>query len=413
MVRRCLWAYPQRRSGSPRPGSTAGPLPDQTKVAVRRSVGPVLCDDPAVTNAAGTPVEPDSDLNADPNAPAPFEPRPPALASWSRRVMAALLDGGIGTGLTFLVFGVLSVPVPFVGPAFQLAGEEGVRTPSWTDSGWLVSVTLLLVAMQAYLGATPGKLVIGVAVVGERDARPIGVLRTIVRWLAHLLDSILLIGYLRPLWNPQRKTFADSIMSTVVLETRRPRRHPWLTRGRDRGTDPGPPRSWEAPSAPRWWPAATGVSAVACALGVLFSVGLPPGEASGQPLVLSCTMTTPDRGPVGLTGGALSAAPGNVTTTRLGVTRHGRSPDQQVTASWRWRASLPANGFVTLRASVARADGTVARHYDFPVPEGAVQEATMELPSDALTGLGESWVWTANVLVDGNRSPGCAASSQG
>jgi len=237
--------------------------------------------------------------------------------------MAALLDGAIGTGLTDLVFGDPSVTVPFIGAAFQLAGPEGLDRSSWTDSGWLVGVTLLLVVMQAYLGATPGKLVIGVAVVGERDARPIGLLSTVLRWFAHLLDSILLIGYLRPLWNPQRKTFADSIMSTVVLETRRPRRHPWLTLGRDRGTDPGPPLSWEAPSAPRWWPAATWVSAAACLLGVLFSVELPPGQTSGPPLVLSCTMTTPDSGPVGLTGGTLSAAPGNVTRS---TSRPGTSP---------------------------------------------------------------------------------------
>jgi len=327
--------------------------------------------------------------------------------------MAALLDGGIGTGLAFLVFGDPSVTVPFVGAAFQLSRPEGVDTSSWTDSGWLVSATLLLVAMQAYLGVTPGKLLIGVAVVGEGDARPIGLLRTILRWLAHLLDSILLIGYLRPLWNPQRKTFADSIMSTVVLDTRRPRSHSWFARGRDAAIDPGPPLSWEAPSSPRWRPVATWVSAAASVLGVLFSFDLPPGQTSGEPLVLSCVMPTPDPGPIGLIGGTLTSAQGNGTTTRLGVTRHVRSPGQLVTVSWEWTASIPADRFVTLRASVVRADGTGARHYDFPVPEGSVREATIELPEDALTGLGESWVWTQNVLVDGIRSPGCAAASHG
>ena len=109
-------------------------------------------------------------------------------------------------------------------------------------------------------------------------------------------------------------------------------------------------------------------------------------------------MTASDDGPLGLTGGTLSS--GNTTTTRLGVTRHASGPGSQITTTWEWSALQPATSVVTLRASFARADGTGARHYDYPAPDGAAQAATISLPDDSLKGLGDSWTWTQTILVD-------------
>ncbi|MEP7018542.1 MAG: RDD family protein [Actinomycetota bacterium] len=357
-----------------------------------------------MTNVGGNPVDP----QGFPSAPMPFEYLEPVYASWLKRVVAAVLDGAIGAGVTFLALGDQSVTVPFIGVSFLQPAVQGVPATSWNDSGWVVTTVLLMITMQAYLGVTPGKLVIGIAVVRDDDARPIGLVRTAVRSLAHILDSIFLIGYLRPLWNAQRKTFADSIMATVVLDTRRPRRHRWFAPVGDPSLDPGPPQSWEAPSAPGWWRPATAICAVACAVGVLFSFG--PASGYG-PLVISCEMTAPDNGPMGLAGGTLSR--GNMTTTRLGVTRHEMGPADEPKATWQWSANAPATGIVTLRASFARADGTSARRYDFAAPDGAMQEASISLPADALKGLGDSWTWTQTVLVDGVESPGCTASPPG
>jgi Mce-associated membrane protein len=348
------------------------------------------------------------DLNLPLDAAMPLGTPGPVFASWSKRVAAAVLDGAIGAATAFLAFGDLPVTVPFIGAAFQPTGVQGVPSTSWTDSGWVISAVLLVIVMQAYLGVTPGKIVMGIAVVHDGDARPIGLVRTMVRWLLHILDSILLIGYLRPLWNAQRKTFADSIVATVVLDTRRPRRHRWFAPGGDSLVDPGPPRSWEAPLGPRWWSAATAICAVACAAGVLFSFSTSSGSG---PVVISCGMTALDNGPLGLTGGTLSS--GNMTTTRLGVTRRASGPGAQITATWQWSALLPATRGIMLRASFARADGTGARHYDYAAPDAATQESTISLPGDSLKGLGDSWTWTQTILVDGVESPGCTATSPG
>jgi len=362
-----------------------------------------------VTKAGGTPV----DLEAFATTSPPLDAEP-VLASWSKRVLASVLDSAIGAGATFLAFGDQSVTVPFIGAQFGSVVQPGVQVvhaASFSDNGWVVGAVLLMVVMQSYLGVTPGKLVVGIAVVREVDARPIGFAGTALRWLAHILDSILLIGYLRPLWNAQRKTFADSIMATVVLDTRRPRRHRWFAPGGDSSLDPGPPRSWEAPSAPRWWRPATALCAVACGLGVLFSLDFPTGQATG-PFGVSCEMAAPDNGTLGLTGGTLNFNSGGATTTRLGVTRPVQGSDAQITAIWEWSAPAPATGDVTVRASFARADGTGTRHYDYPVQEGAILQA-IPLPFDTLTGLGDSWTWTQTILADGVESPGCTAQWTG
>lgn len=345
----------------------------------------------------------------------PFESPEPVYASWSRRVAATFLDAALGGGLSFLAFGLTTVGVPFLGTPFPPADARNVPATSWTDSGWIVGAVLLMVAMQAYFGVTPGKLVVGIAVVGEHDARPIGFLRTLARWLAHILDSILLIGYLRPLWNAQRQTFADSIMATLVLETRRPRQHHWFARGGSHGDfslDPGPPQSWEAPSAPRGWRAATAVSILACGLAVPFSVDSSPGQASG-PMEISCEVATADNDQIGLTSGTLRSSSSHTTTTRLGVTRPIRGSDGQVRATWYWNGDLPATRAGTLRISFARTDGTSARQFAYPLPAGTSQQMTIGLPSDALKGLGDSWTWTQTIVVDGVETPGCTATFEG
>ena len=53
---------------------------------------------------------------------------------------------------------------------------------------------------------------------GEADAAPIGPGRSFLRQVAHILDALpCYLGYLWPLWDSKRQTFADKIMTTVVV----------------------------------------------------------------------------------------------------------------------------------------------------------------------------------------------------
>ena len=54
--------------------------------------------------------------------------------------------------------------------------------------------------------------------IGEPTGQPIGAGMAFVRYLAHILDGLpCYLGYLWPLWDAKRQTFADKIMSTVVI----------------------------------------------------------------------------------------------------------------------------------------------------------------------------------------------------
>ena len=55
-------------------------------------------------------------------------------------------------------------------------------------------------------------------VVSERTWQPVGFGQSLIRQLAHVLDVVICyLGYLFPIWDAKRQTFADKIMSTVCV----------------------------------------------------------------------------------------------------------------------------------------------------------------------------------------------------
>jgi uncharacterized RDD family membrane protein YckC len=75
---------------------------------------------------------------------------------------------------------------------------------------------------QGRTGQSIGKKVLGIALVDERTGRPIGPGMAFVRDIAHVLDQFAYIGYLWPLWDDRRQTFADKILNTLVVEVPKP-----------------------------------------------------------------------------------------------------------------------------------------------------------------------------------------------
>ena len=337
---------------------------------------------------------------------AEFDAFRPAYASWGLRVAAAFLDGAIYTGAAFLL--AIRVPPlsPLVGAAIWPSSSGLAPAQPW-NTGWWIVVVVVIGVMEALLGASPGKLVVGIAVVGERDARPIGIVRTVARRLAHLFDTLLLIGYVRPLWNAKRQTFADSIVGTVVLRTRQPRQHRWFARGRDVASDPGPPLLWEAPTLPRWRPRATTAAAIVCVLGIGFSVGTTSDER-----VMSsdstCSMTGSDDGPFGLTGGSMSRWAVHQTQTRLFV------PRTEIRyggwgATWTWSRTPPTSATVALRVVLQLPDGS-SNEFTFDVADRAAHIASIDPSSDDTDLLGQPLSWSQTMIVDGQESAVCRGS---
>jgi uncharacterized RDD family membrane protein YckC len=71
---------------------------------------------------------------------------------------------------------------------------------------------------QGRTGASIGKSAMGLRVIDGASGEPIGFMRSVIRQLAHVVDLLSLgVGYLWPLWDAKKQTFADKLASTVCV----------------------------------------------------------------------------------------------------------------------------------------------------------------------------------------------------
>jgi Mce-associated membrane protein len=154
-------------------------------------------------------------LDATPSAPAE-EPSPTVpLASWPARAGAFALDVLFGTGV-IAVLALLALTVP------QRGWMWWVYTVAAAVIVLLMAANRLL--LPAITGWSLGRALLGIAVV-RRDGAPVGAWRLLARDLAHLLDTAaLFIGWLWPLWDSRRRTFADLLLRTEVRRVDPPQR---------------------------------------------------------------------------------------------------------------------------------------------------------------------------------------------
>ncbi|MDR3664188.1 MAG: RDD family protein [Mycobacterium sp.] len=84
---------------------------------------------------------------------------------------------------------------------------------------WLLMVGYLIWNFgyrQGRTGASLGKTVVRCRVVGQTSGAPIGFARSLLRQAVHLAD-LSVVGYLWPLWDARKQTFADKAMETVCV----------------------------------------------------------------------------------------------------------------------------------------------------------------------------------------------------
>ncbi|WP_445162539.1 RDD family protein [Mycobacterium sp. Dal123C01] len=81
-----------------------------------------------------------------------------------------------------------------------------------------LAILLMLVnrlLLPTILGWSLGRALCGIAVL-HRDGEAIGAWGLLLRDLAHLLDTVSVVGWLWPLWDSRRRTFADILVGTEV-----------------------------------------------------------------------------------------------------------------------------------------------------------------------------------------------------
>ncbi|GAT08666.1 RDD domain-containing protein [Mycolicibacterium novocastrense] len=137
-------------------------------------------------------------------------------APWSARVGAFAVDVLVGLAVVSTL-ALVSLTAP-------------LRSPLWW--GYLVAIGVVVLAMAVnrlvlptVVGFSLGRAVFGIAV-RKRDGSPPGVWRLLLRDVAHLLDTAaLFIGWLWPLWDRRRRTFADLLLRTEVRPVPPPERN--------------------------------------------------------------------------------------------------------------------------------------------------------------------------------------------
>lgn len=156
-----------------------------------------------------------------------------SYAHWGQRVGATLLDG---------IFSVLAEIPAAIGVLLIAVGSDTTthvdangRTvvDDWSlDGVAYVGIALTVVGLifaigfglwnivfrQGRTGASLGKSALGLRLVRETTGQSVGAGTAFLRQLLHILDgAVCYLGYLWPLWDEKRQTFADKIVGSVVI----------------------------------------------------------------------------------------------------------------------------------------------------------------------------------------------------
>ena len=144
-------------------------------------------------------------------------------ASWATRVRARLIDQ-FPTYLGLIIFcvGYLIFIVQLAssgGSTSQLAKPAVVMIiglgAMLVSLGWVAYNRWHLAGKT---GQSVGKRVSKIRLIGEETYAPIGAKNAFIRDVVHILDALTLVGYLWPLWDDKRQTFADQVMKTIVID---------------------------------------------------------------------------------------------------------------------------------------------------------------------------------------------------
>jgi uncharacterized RDD family membrane protein YckC len=126
---------------------------------------------------------------------------PAMYSNWGQRVGAYLID---------------FVPI-FV---LELIGGISRNTIVWlllilASLAWWIYNRCL---QAGRTGQSLGKKTLHLRLISENTGEPIGAGMAFARDICHILDSLACyVGWLFPLWDAKRQTFADKIISTVVV----------------------------------------------------------------------------------------------------------------------------------------------------------------------------------------------------
>jgi uncharacterized RDD family membrane protein YckC len=183
---------------APAPGAGQAPPPPPPPPAPSAPPAPSY-GTPPPPPSYGTP-PPAPGYGQMPPAGYPAQPSGPPFATWGNRVVGALID--------YFIPGIIA------GVIYQ--GSHGLGAILYlVVLGWAIYNKVL----EGQTGQSTGKKVAGTKLVLAATGQPVGVGLAIGRYFLHIIDGLpCYLGFLWPLWDAKRQTFADKILNTYVVK---------------------------------------------------------------------------------------------------------------------------------------------------------------------------------------------------
>jgi uncharacterized RDD family membrane protein YckC len=137
-------------------------------------------------------------------------------AGFWRRTLAVFLDT-----LVILAIGIIEGLILPAHEDFSYVGAYiSFKTTSNFVWGELSGVPYTLIFWALY-GATPGKMVLGLRIVNARTLGRVGLLRSILRYLAYFVSGVVfMLGFIWAAFDRRKQGWHDKIAGTIVIQTR-------------------------------------------------------------------------------------------------------------------------------------------------------------------------------------------------
>lgn len=145
----------------------------------------------------------------------------PEYAHWGLRLGSWIIDGLVENVPANLVYAIATAAAGY-GVLYYGSGTYESNAPIglWVLASlvrWVISAWNRWFR-QGRTGQSVGKTALRTRLVDHVTGQPVGAGRAFLRELAHILDALpFFLGYLWPLWDARRQTFADKIVGTVVV----------------------------------------------------------------------------------------------------------------------------------------------------------------------------------------------------
>ncbi len=146
-------------------------------------------------------------------------------AHWGRRVGAYLIDFLPGmVGSVFIYIWYFQFLFRMFGSIRQ---EESPFAQSPVTPTLIIGLVIIVLSygldiwnrflLAGRTGQSFGKRALKIRLISEETSRPIGAVNAFLRDLLHVLDGAAYVGFLWPLWDEKRQTFADKLIKSIVV----------------------------------------------------------------------------------------------------------------------------------------------------------------------------------------------------